>query len=170
MFTLFDLFQVLGPIFGFIIGGAFGAEYGVPLGIAGALCGGYLALHLGRLPTKLMVRSARKDFAPFLVSDLEAKLDGGCWAPNLILMELKARGEDVTKHLPFVLSLLQDEEFFRRTRGYAASLSAFPNDARELADYNPTKSVEDCRNALSALTTKAEQDGGGQPATRPESK
>jgi hypothetical protein len=39
-----------------------------------------------------------------------------------------------------------------------------------LADYNPTKSVEDCRNALSALTTKAEQDGGGQPATRPESK
>ncbi len=157
MFSLFDLFQVIGPILGLIIGGAVGAEYGVPLGIAGALCGGYLGLHLGRLPTNLMVRSVRMDFAQFSVSDLEVKLDGACWTPNLILMELKARGEDVTKYLPFVLSLMQDDEFFRRTRGYAALLSAFPNEASKLVDYNPTKSVEDCRNALANLTTKTEQ-------------
>ncbi|MGV3661577.1 MAG: hypothetical protein ACO1TE_15425 [Prosthecobacter sp.] len=151
MFTVFDLVQLLGPIMGMIIGGAVGAEFSVVLGIVGALAGGMLGLHLGWLPTKWMIMSARRKMDAFTSADLEAQLNASCWTPNFILLELRSRGEDIGKHLPFVLDLMQHEEPFYRTRGYAALLSAFPEKAQELRAYNPTHSAERCRAAVTAM-------------------
>lgn len=157
MFTLFDLIRLMSPLIGAIIGGSVGGEFGIAYGILGALLGGFIGLRLGALPTKLMIRSARNDFAPLSIPDLEDKLVDTGWTPNLILMELKARGENVDKHLPFVLSLLKHNDLHCRTKGYAALLSAFPDIAKRLKGYNPTNSAEACRQALDRETQEAEQ-------------
>lgn len=148
MFTLFDLIRLMSPVIGTLIGGAVGGEYSIALGILGAFVGGLIGLLLGALPTRLMIRSARHEFAPLSLAVLEEKLVETGWTPNLILMELKARGQNIDQHLPFVLSLLKHDDLPYRTKGYAALLSAFPDLAMSLKGYNPTHSVEDCRQAI----------------------
>lgn len=156
MFTLFDLIQLMSLILGAIIGGAVGGEYGIAMGICGALAGGFIGLKLGAIPTTIMIRSVRKDFAPLTIPELESRLIDSEWTPNLILMELKARGEDVGKHLPFVFSLLDHDDLHCRSKGYAALLSAFPEIAKNLKDYNPTHSVEACHLAVAKAKQEAE--------------
>lgn len=166
MFTLFDVIQLMSPIVGAIVGGSVGGEQGIAFGILGAVVGGFIGLRLGAIPTKLMIRSARKDFDRLSIDELEAMLVDAGWTPNLILMELKARGESVDKHLPFVLSLLQHDDLHCRTKGYAALLSAFPAIAKSLKGYNPTYSVESCRKALAQEAQEAEQVSGGNDGQR----
>ncbi len=166
MFTLFDLIQLMSPLVGAIIGGAVGGERGIAYGVLGALLGGFIGLKIGSLPTRLMIRSARNDFAPLSIPELEDKLVDTCWTPNLILMELKARGQDVDKHLPFVLSLLKHSHTHCRTKGYAALLSAFPDIAKSLKGYNPTDSEETCRRLVDQATQEDEQVRGGSGEKR----
>ncbi|MGF1655651.1 MAG: hypothetical protein ACFCU3_01595 [Verrucomicrobiales bacterium] len=158
MFTLFDLIQLVSPIVGAIIGGAVGGVHGIATGIAGALVGGFIGLKLGAIPTITMIRSVRKGFAGLTNPELESRLVDSEMIPNLILLELQARGEDVSKHLPLVLFLLNHDDLHRRSKGYAALRSAFPEIATNLKGYNPTDSAEACRQAVAKAIQKADQD------------
>lgn len=157
MFTLFDLIQLMSPIVGAIVGAAVGGEYGIAIGVVGALLGGFIGLKFGAIPTKMMIRSTRKDFASLTNSELEGRLVDSEWIPNLILLELKARGEDVGKHLSFVFSLLTHDDLHCRAKGYAALLSAFPELAKNLRGYNPSDSAEACRQAVATTNQERQQ-------------
>jgi hypothetical protein len=149
MFTIFDLIRCLSPLFGLLLGGGFGSELGIGGAIAGGLLGGAVGLFVGRLPILFLCRGMRRKLASFSAEELRAKLhDPGCWTPNFLLLELKARGQDIGEELPFVLSLMESEHGPHRTRGYAALLSAFPDVAKALKGYNPTQSTEKCRGKI----------------------
>lgn len=162
MFTLFDLFRLLALLLGVVVGGALGAEHGIGFAIAGGVIGCLVGAQVGALPTRLMIRIARRKFAALTVADLESQLVETGWTPNLILMELRARGEDVSKHLPFVLQLLGHEDLPCRTKGFAALLTAFPDVAKQAPGYNPTAPVDQCRAALAPIEQAAGAEGVDQ--------
>jgi hypothetical protein len=155
MITLYDLITIISTLVGIMIGMIIGKEYGIGLGIAGAIAGGYIGWRLGILPTRLMIRKQRRNLAKLTVDELHQQLhkpllsDGH--TPNFLLLELRARGEDISKHVDMVLNLMEAESFLRRSVGFAALLSAYPQLARRMRPYNPNWSVERCRQCVAEL-------------------
>jgi hypothetical protein len=154
--TLSDLLlKIMLPIFGFAIGIGVGKDYlGLFGAIAGAILGlilfAYLGSCLDNLFLRISMRKMRKQFAPFSVSELRSQLSTS-FTPNYILVELKLRGEDISKDIEPVLRLLEDENSSRRTRGYAALLSAFPQLAASVRGYNPMRPVSECHQKVEEL-------------------
>jgi hypothetical protein len=155
MITLYDLLMIICTVAGALLGVGFARAYGYPsvLGaVAGIIVGGWL----GRIPKWLTVRRARKRLARFTVEELRRQLytpefSANRWPPNYLLMELRARGEDLNKDIELVLSLLEAELPWQRAFGYGALLSAYRHLAPGLKGYRPSASVEDCRERVAAL-------------------
>jgi hypothetical protein len=157
MVTFFDLVHLLSVLIGLLVGGAAGSRFGPGGAIAGGLVGVVTGLYLGNLPTKCMVRREHRKLASFSTAELRAQLhDVTCWTPNFLLLELQARGEDIRGELPFVLSIMECEQQHRRTIGYAALCSAFPDVAKSLRTYNPMQPVEKCRLRIDEFRRRAE--------------
>jgi hypothetical protein len=98
----------------------------------------------------LTIHLMRRQFARLSVSELRNQLTTS-FTPNHILLELKARGEDISQDVEPVLSLLEAEESFTRTRGWAALLSAFPKWADSIRGYNPMRPVSECHQKVAEL-------------------
>lgn len=170
MITIFDIVQILSPLLGLLLGGALGSKLGPVGAIVGALLCGGLGLYLGRLPTLFMIRGMRRKLARFGPAELRAQLrDPRCWTPNILLLELRARGEDISPELPLVLSLMESEHQHRRTFGFAALLSAFPEVAKSLRGYSPTQPVEKCKRKIMEFKQRADASPKGGPDTPPAS-
>jgi len=154
--TLSDLLlKIVLPVLGFAIGIGFGKDYlGLFGAIAGAMLGlilfAYLGSMLDQLILRISLRKMRKHFAPLSVSELRSQISTS-FTPNYILFELKARGEDISKDIEPVLRLLEADESFRRCRGYAALLSAFPQMAASTRRYNPMRPVSACHEKVAEL-------------------
>jgi hypothetical protein len=151
--TIFHFLIFFGVGIGFLLGLAVGTKlYGIAGGITGALIGGYAGFVVGGLPEFLVIHS----FACCLARKTSAELrtflrSPGCQIPNLILLELQRRGEDVWPELEAVVELLVAEEVGRRGCGWAALASAFPDLAAQLNDYCLGDSVAECRRKTSRL-------------------
>jgi hypothetical protein len=147
MFTLFDLFELLGAVLGCASGIFIGAAHhgwlggllGAPLGvIAGTLC--------GRLPFLAALLFARWHLRRQSPAELRQRLRGDVWpAYHLFLTELRRRGEDVTQELPLMLPLLTAEDPVKRIHGWAILRGMYPREAERIPDYNPGDPVEMCR-------------------------
>ena len=141
------------------IGAVLGAEYGAKLfgvvgGIGGALGGGYLGLRIGFAPTALVLTLISVKLGRMSVKELHQSLMRGTnrLIPNLVLLELQRRGEDIEPYRPFVFDLLRSSEMSDRSRGLAALQSAFPELAERLTDYRISDSPEACRDAVERLS------------------
>lgn len=154
--TLYDLLTVIFTIVGVLLGVGFGRTYGPFGGMLGAVVGGLVGGWIGRIPAKRRMRSTRKGLAKFTLEELRDQLHRSAlapsrWPPNLLLMELQARGEDLNQHVELVLSMLEADPIWQRAFGYGALLSAYPSLAQSLKGYRPSASVEDCRTKVAEL-------------------
>ncbi|HXG08319.1 MAG TPA: hypothetical protein VNK04_00870 [Gemmataceae bacterium] len=158
MFTLFDILPLIGAGAGLALGIASGAQLlGTPGAIGGALVGCVFGFIGGRLPFVLVLRVLRRDLAAKTVAELRADLrNPGCLTPNVVLLELLSRGEDLRPELPVVLDMLVSADFGRRGVGWAALASAFPELAASIADYRVSDPVEECRRKTERLRIEAE--------------
>jgi hypothetical protein len=153
VFTIFHLFALAA----FAVGGVLGARlgfglWGIPGGIGGALAGAGAGLIAGRIPFRLVLywlaRGLKSKSSAELRDDLHRP---DCEMPNLVLLELARRGEDIHCELPVVLDLLVSENSSRRCLGFAALTSAFPELAGQIRDYRLYESVDECRQKTEIL-------------------
>jgi hypothetical protein len=152
MITLFDLITILLPVFGLGLGAGLGSGFGNIGVVASSLICGIIGFYLGRLPYHYLLRKEKRRLAGFTSEELRLQIQSpDCLAPNLFLMELRSRGEGILSELPFVLVMMESEQLHRRTRGFAALLSAYPEIARLLKGYNPTHPFESCKLKIAEL-------------------
>jgi hypothetical protein len=157
MVTLTDLLAIILTLTGLIAGCALGARNGLLWGVAGTLGGGVLGFGVGQIPGFLQIWLMRRELAPLSPEELRSRLhDPGCWTPNFLLMELRARGEDIAGELPHVLRLMESEHLIHRQIGFAALLSAYPEVARLAKGYSPKHAVSDCSQRIAALRRSVE--------------
>ncbi len=153
MITLYDLITIMLTITGVAIGVGVGKDYGIGLGIVGAIVGGLIGRWLGRIPTRIMIRNARKKMAHLTVDELRQQLYkpmfSGGYTPNFLLLELRARGEDIAEHINLVLNMLEDESSIKRQIWFAALLSAYPYLVNKMRGYNPSWPVDKCEQWVS---------------------
>ncbi|HTS18772.1 MAG TPA: hypothetical protein VMP11_14455 [Verrucomicrobiae bacterium] len=152
MITLVDLIQLIFAFLGLGFGMIAGQKGGVLGAITGAIVGFVIGVYLGSLPKRATIRRERRKFSQLTVGQLrEGLYDSKCMTPNYFLMELKSRGENVQEHFALVVRMMESDSFLRRQFGYAALLSAFPDQARKLRHYRPAESPEVCREKVSVL-------------------
>jgi hypothetical protein len=161
MITLYDLITILLTITGILVGFCIANEYSAILGIAAAIFGGLLGRWLGRIPTRIMIRNERNKMARLTVDELRQQLYkplfSGGYTPNFLLLELRARGEDISEHISLVLNLMENESDFRRRVGFAALLSAYPYLVNKMRGYNPSWPVDKCKQWVSEARNSAEK-------------
>jgi hypothetical protein len=163
MITLYDLIAIILTLAGIMCGVGIIKDFGVWWGIVAVIAGGLIGRWLGILPKRLMIRNARRQLAKLTVDELRQQLykplysDPKCWTPNFLLLELRARGEDIMQHIDLVLNMMEDESNLRRTFGYAALLSAYPHFANMIRGYNPSWKVEDCKKKITELRKEIKQ-------------
>ena len=158
MFTLFDVLRLLGFASGAILGGRWGWQWFGALGaLVGGLGGFFVGGILGNLPfivgLKLVERKLNRMSNQVLREYLH---EPHCLTPNLVLLELDSRGEDINSELPYVHALLASEDMTRRTAGWAALTSAFPHLVETIPNYRPTDATDKCQQACGGLLIAAE--------------
>ena len=154
MFTLFDLLQLVGFIGGLVLGIALGADsFGIVGGIVGGIGGFFIGAIIGRLPLIATLWLQARQFKSHSSDELRQSLHrDDCLTPNLHLLELQRRGEDIQTELPLVLQMLVSDHSDRRGFGWAALTSAFPDVANQISGYNPMASKAECKKHVDRLT------------------
>jgi len=145
--TLFDVIPLVLPLLGVLLGASAGSglRFGDTGTLALALICGAAGWALGRLPGRLVFRGIQRDLARESTAELRRLLHASdCWIPNHVLVQLRARGEDIRPELPLVLAMMEAAEPHRRAFGFAALLSAFPEFARLARGYNPSQPPQTC--------------------------
>jgi hypothetical protein len=146
MVTIFHLLMVLAVVGGAALGAAAGWNIAGILGavvgtVAGVIAGGIV----GQIPIAAGMLIVGRRFEKMTTSQLRAHLhDDECSTPNLVLLELRRRGEPIEDELPFLHTLLTSEDVQQRTRGWAALRSAFPELAEQMPGYNPLAPTDQC--------------------------
>ncbi len=152
MFTLFDLFSLTGLFCGLMYGFHLGHHYGLVGSLAGALIDGFLGFVIGKIPWWLSIWlifcQLRKKSTAELWSGLQ---DDANFMPNMVLRELKRRGEPMPKGLDLVLAMLESEARPQRLIGFAAFLSNFPELSEKMPSYRPDLADAERREALGGL-------------------
>ena len=86
-----------------------------------------------------------------------------CPTPNLHLLELRRRGYDILRELSFVHTLLTSTDMNRRSKGWAAVRSAFPDCVETIAGYDPCATALDCQEKCKALPISIKPSGEPEP-------
>ena len=153
MFTLFDFFGLLLPVVGLVVGSMRGFEQGGVMGaVVGAALGGVMGVIASRLvlivPLALLSWRLRRRSTANLQTELRSKAS---LAPNVLLMELRRRGEASDEDLAVIFDLLVDRALEQRSRGLAALRSAYPELAATIPEYRLEPLDEAGRAAISRL-------------------
>lgn len=139
------------------LGLAFGKEYGGTIGaIVGCLMAGaagyILCVLISRQQTRILVKSVRKEYADRTTQELRDILHGGnTLTPNLILMELRLRGDNIDRDIYPVLRMLESDHHQIRVLGYAALRTAYFYLKTFICDYSPGNRVDKCRSQVADL-------------------
>jgi hypothetical protein len=163
MFTIFDFFGLMLPIAGLVYGATLGLERGGVLaatvgGVLGAAAGFLVARLALLLPVALISMALRRRSTSDLRSELRSD---ACLAPNVLLIELRRRGEVGEEDLAVIYDLLLHDSLERRTRGLAALRSAFPELAAAIPEYRAD--VVDAA-ARAAVLRLRQRGAGASPA------
>lgn len=154
MFTIFHLLMLAVPLAAIAVGSYLGWQY---FGIAGLMVGGVAGLLLGAvvgaLPLVVALSWQGKKLRELSSDELRRHLrQHDCLTPNLLLLELLSRGESIDDEQPIIIDLLASDDSSRRTRGWAAAQSVYPELAERLAGYAPNGSTAACREHLAKWT------------------
>jgi hypothetical protein len=161
MITIFHILPGMGLVIGALGGFTLGSHFGTSPGIICGALGGGVGLVCGRVPFALALKSMKRDFSGIGTERLRTMLrDPGCLAPNVLLLELGARGEDLEREMSVVLDMLTDPSRERRVRGLHALQSGFPARAKTISDYRIDDTPDDCRKKIQRLRI-AEPDAPG---------
>lgn len=162
--TIFHVLPLAGVMLGLICGAKFGLGFGSVAGVFGAVAGGVIGFFLGWIPLILVLKSVQRDYRRKTIEELRGMLrNPGFPAPNTVLLELGARGEDLEPELPVVLDMLAAQSRERRIRGWHALASAFPERAKLITDYRIDDAPEECQRKIQKLRiaeSGAVPDGG----------
>lgn len=144
------------PIGGVALAACLGWQY---FGIVGLMVGGVAGLLLGAvigvLPLVVALSWQGKRLRVLSSDELRRRLrESDCLAPNLLLLELLSRGESIDDEQTIVIDLLASDDSSRRTRGWAAAQSVYPELAEQLAGYSPNGSTAACREQLAKWTSR----------------
>lgn len=159
MFTVFDLIRLLAILVGSLLLGTIGwNKFGVIGCILGVPFGFVIGAIVGQLPLIVVQKCISRRFDRMTNDQLIGELHSPtCLIPNILLLELNRRGYNIQTEIPFVQRLLVSEEMHRRTAGWAASTSAFPELVGRIPNDNPTATAADCQLASSGLLDATEQ-------------
>lgn len=132
-------------------------------GIVGALLGGTLGLVVGlglvAASAEYLLRRLRKKS----VAELRAELrDPAHRTPNLVLSQLKQRGEVSSDDLDVVVAMLADESEARRKRGWLALHGAFPELLKAIPDYRTAAGAAERLQAVARLRGALEERGASR--------
>ena len=156
MITVFHLFQFLGLLIGGLVGARLGYTVFGAVGaclLASLLA--YLGFRLGNLPWIWVLRSEKKKFQKETTQALIEGLKGKyAFCPNIVLAELRVRGEDVSVFLPFLRDLMVSPDMYTRNRGWVALRSALPEYAALIPSYLPTLELSKCQEIIQKLKEK----------------
>jgi hypothetical protein len=155
--TLFDVLPSFGAATAAALGAALGARLiGIGGAAMGAAVGCMLGMIVGSMPYLLSLRLLRRSYNKKSVADLRADLRRpDCFNANTILLELKARGEDIRTDLPIVLDLLTADDAMMRPIGWAALTTAYPELAATIPNYRIFDTPENCRKIVAVLRPPA---------------
>ncbi|MEM1071158.1 MAG: hypothetical protein AAGI63_19790 [Planctomycetota bacterium] len=165
MFTLFDLIRLLVTVGSAVVLGSTGwSMFGLVGCIVGVPCGLMLGAAIGQLPLIIGLKWLSRRFDRMTDQQLVDELhDPACLIPNLLLLELRRRGCNIDRELPLVQSLLASDEISRRTAGWAALNSAFPELVGRIPGYNPTSTTAVCQAKCKPLLTATKQSHEPEP-------
>ena len=165
MFTLFDLIRLIAAVGGAVVLGSTGWNtFGILGCVVGIPIGFVLGAMIGQMPLIVCLKWMSRRFDRMTDEQLVGELhDPACLTPNILLLELNRRGSDIQCELPFVQSLLASDEVHRRTSGWAALTSAFPELVGRIPGYNPTATTAECKAKCKPLLNATEQSGEPEP-------
>jgi hypothetical protein len=154
MVTIFHLLMLVAVVGGAALGAALGWNvFGVIGAIAGAVVGLLAGGALGQIPMVVGMLMVERRYEKMTTDALREHLHAGeCATPNLVLLELHRRGENIEEELPLLQTLLASEDVQQRTRGWAALRSAFPERAAQMAGYSPFGTIDECRKHAETLS------------------
>jgi hypothetical protein len=137
MFSMFHVFGLALPIAGIVYGAWLGYARGGWLpSVVGAVLGGVTGVVAARLmlvvPFALLSWSQRRRPTAQLQSELRSRKS---LVPNVVLMELRRRGEATAEDLAAIYDLLLDEALEQRSRGLAALRTVYPELAAQIPEY-----------------------------------
>jgi len=161
-----DLISFVCTLAGIALGFAPAVEYGLGFGLIGAVVGGLIGNQIGCIPHIVQIRKARRKMATLTVEQLRNQLHQWAYArlpsegqtPNFLLAGIRARGEDISQYLGWVLDMLESESVLRRACGRGALWTGWPHLGEYLKGYSPERSVEECRRIVANLRQAAEID------------
>jgi len=156
MITIFHLLQFLGLLIGAFVGARLGYT---ALGVIGACLFApllaYVGYRLGNLAWIWVLRSEKKKFQKESTQELIAGLNGKyAFCPNIVLAELRIRGEDISAFLPYLCDLMISKDVYTRNRGWIALRSALPEYAALIPSYFPTLELTKCEEIIQKLKQK----------------
>lgn len=154
MVGLLDLLCMIGVLSGTLVGSVLGYEHFGMWGAVGAGLGSlWLCWRLALFLQLQELRSVKRLFRTRTTEDLCSDVTGRrCLMLNFTLLELRSRGVDIAPFLDVVLELLDSEDPWDRSRGWAALSSAYPEWAANIPDYQPRYGTEkDCREKAGQL-------------------
>jgi hypothetical protein len=154
MVTIFHLLMLLAVVGGAALGSVVGWHlfevYGAILDALAGLLAGAL---IGQVPLVAGMLMVGRRYEKMTTDALREHLHAGeCSTPNLVLLELRRRGETIEDELPLLQQMLASEDVQQRTRGWAALRSAFPERATQRAGYSPFGNLDECRKHAEALS------------------
>jgi hypothetical protein len=154
MVTIFHVLTLLAVVGSAALGATAGWHFfGVLGAILGALAGLLAGALIGQVPLVAGMLMVGRRYEKMATEELREHLHAGeCAAPNLVLLELCRRGENIEEELPLLQQMLTSEDVQQRTRGWAALRSAFPDRATQMAGYSPFGTIDECRKHTEALS------------------
>jgi hypothetical protein len=128
----------------------------------GGIVAGAVAFILAYIPfeliNRLITRRRFRRITEGSTDELWRSVDrarGGLWNywDTIALLQLAARGEDVSPALPSIIKMLESSHNadFCRRHAWDALRLVFFDEAEAMRDYNPTASAEDCRAKVARL-------------------
>lgn len=152
--SVLDLLRLALPAVGVGLGLGLGQPRGAPWAVIAPASGALLGVLLWWLLAREVRRRALRALAPRTLEELEDALVEPHLAlrPELVLIELAARGRDLEVYKPKVLAMLRAESVSARALGLAALRSSWPQTASRLRGYRPDATPAERLRALAELS------------------
>jgi hypothetical protein len=151
--TFTELLIAIGVVAGLLLGAKGGHDLcGVSGAVVGGIIGPVLGYYLARFPEKACIALQKRRIRSKGVEELHALLNPQDWqSVDLVLLELKRRGVDITGQADLLFSLMASEHIHERLMGKRTFDRCFPERIHVLAKYSPFEDASICREKLSGI-------------------
>jgi len=146
------------------MGGAFGGYVGLSyFGMIGGIPGGLIGLFIGHVIGVLLDRRSTHLFFRKISRSSDEELwrivNLGFWNlyQTMALLNLAARGQDVSGQLPRIIGMLESDNRETRLFGWDALRIVFCTEYKIIENYDPRSTTEECRKQVETLKASIEK-------------